>query len=69
MKLNILKTECVNVLLGKLKNRNVNTSGVKINTICLKTLGVYIGHDKELCYTRTNNWIRCITDMEKLFES
>ena len=65
MKLNVSKTECV--LLGKLKNRNVNTFGVKINTTCLKTLGVYIGHDKELCYR--NNWIRCITDMEKLFES
>ena len=65
MKLNVSKTECV--LLGKLKNRNVNTHGVKINTTCLKTLGVYIGHDKELCYR--NNWIRCISDMEKLFES
>ena len=50
-----------------MKDRNVNTLGVKINTTCLKTLGVYIGHDKELCYR--NNWIRCISDMEKLFES
>ena len=60
MKLNVSKTECV-------IEKNVNTLGVKINTTCLKTIGVFISHDKELCYR--NNWIRCISDMEKLFES
>ena len=65
MKLNVSKTECI--LLGNLKNMDVNTFGIKVNTNCLKTLGVYVGHDKELCYR--NNWIRCIADMEKLLES
>ena len=66
MKLNISKTECI--LMGSLKdNPNVQTHGVKINKTCIKTLGVYIGHDKELCYQ--NNWIKYISDMEKLFES
>ena len=56
--------------MGSLKdNPNVQTHGVKINKTCIKTIGVYmyIGHDKELCYQ--NNWIKCIYDTEKLFES
>ena len=66
MKLNMSKTECL--LTGALKNNpNILIHGVKVNKTCIKTLGVYIGHDKELCYQ--NNWIKCISDMEKLFES
>ena len=63
IKLNVSKTECI--LLGNLKDIDVNTFGIKVNTTCLKTLGVYVGHDKELCYR--NNWIRCIADMGKNF--
>ena len=35
--------------MGSVKdNPHVQTYGVKINKTCIKTLGVYTGHDKEI---------------------
>ena len=65
MKLNMSKTECI--LLGPLKGRYKNIEGVTVNESCVKTLGIYVGHDKKMCYD--NNWTKTVNDIEKLFES
>ena len=65
MKLNLSKTECI--LLGPLKGRYKKIEGVTVNETCVKTLGIYIGHDKKLCYE--NNWTKTVNDIQKLFES
>ena len=31
-------------------NSNVRTHRLKINETCIKTLGIYLCHDKGLCY-------------------
>ena len=64
-KVNIEKTECI--LLGSLKDNFHNTYNIRVNTTCLKCLGIYLGHDKDECYKR--NWENTMKDMEKLFES
>jgi hypothetical protein len=65
MLLNTSKSE--SIVMGNLKHRYTdNICGIKINS-CVKTLGIYIGHDKTLCYK--NNILNCIKDMEKLFEA
>ena len=64
-KVNIEKTECI--LLGPLKENFNNTFNIKVNTTCLKCLGIYLGHDKDECFKR--NWENTMKDMEKLFES
>ena len=64
-KVNIEKTECI--LLGPLKENYNNTFNIKVNTTCLKCLGIYLGHDKDECFKR--NWENTLKDMEKLFES
>ena len=65
MKLNMSKTECI--LLGPLKGRYKNIEGVTVNGSCVKTLGIYVGPDKKMCYD--NNWTKTVNDIEKLFES
>ena len=66
MRLNTSKSE--SIVMGNLKHRYTdNICGITINSSCVKTLGIYIGHDKTLCYK--NNILNCIKDMEKLFEA
>jgi hypothetical protein len=66
MLLNTSKSE--SIVMGNLKHKYTdNICGIKINSSCVKTLGIYIGHDKTLCYK--NNILNCIKDMEKLFEA
>ena len=65
MKLNLSKTECI--LLGPLKGRYKKIEGVTVNESCVKTLGIYVGHNKKMCYD--NNWTKTENDIEKLFES
>ena len=65
MKLNLSKTECI--LLGPLKGHYKKIEGVTVNETCVKTLGIYIGHDKKICYE--NNWTNTVNDIQKLFES
>ena len=65
MKLNLSKTECI--LLGHLKGRYKKIEGVTVNESCVKTLGIYVGHNKKMCYD--NNWTKTVNDIEKLFES
>ena len=50
-----------------LKGRCKNIEGVTVNESCVKTLGIYVGHDKKMCYD--NNWTKTVHDIEKLFES
>ena len=65
MKLNLSKAECI--LLGPLKGRFKKIEGVTVNETCVKTLGIYIGHDKKICYE--NKWTNTVNDIQKLFES
>ena len=65
MRLNMSKTECI--LTGPLKNRYKKLHNVNVNITCIKVLGVYIGHNKEMCLR--NNWTKITSDVEKLFES
>ena len=65
MKLNLSKTECI--LLGPLKGRYKKIEGVTVNESCVKTLGIYVGYNKKMCYD--NNWTKTVNDIEKLFES
>ena len=53
--------------MGSLKNTFQNVYNIKVNTTCIKCLGIYLGHDKDECFRR--NWINTMKDMEKLFES
>ena len=64
MKLNLSKTECI--LQGPLKGRYKKIEGVTVNIYCVKTLGIYVGHNKKMSYD--NNWTKIINDIEKLFE-
>ena len=65
MKLNLSKTE--SILLGPLKGRYKKIEGVTVNESCVKTLGIYVGHNKKMCYD--NNCTKTVNDIEKLFES
>ena len=63
MKLNIEKTEVI--LLGNLKRYDKDEiHGFKINKSYVKCLGVYIGHDKDMCFY--NNFTQKIEDISKL---
>ena len=57
------KTECI--LLGPLKGLHKNIEGM--NEFCVKTLGIYVGHDNKMRYD--NNRTKTVNDIEKLFES
>lgn len=46
-KLNIDKSECI--LLGPLKNACKSIENIKVTNAAVKTLGIYIGHDKYKC--------------------
>ena len=63
--LNTNKTECL--LLGSLKDTATEILGLKVNDECIKSLGIYIGHNKKECFKQ--NWLKRYKDMEKLFES
>ena len=63
-KLNLNKTECL--LTGTYVNTFSNDNhihGVKIAKN-VKCLGVYLGHDKEICYT--GNWTNKLEKLEKI---
>ena len=44
-----------------------NIQGINVNTNVVKCLGIYIGHNKEKCYSK--NWMDVYHGIEKLFES
>ena len=63
VKLNIEKTDVI--LLGNLKRYDKDEiHGFKINKSYVKCLGVYIGHDKDMCFY--NNFTQKIEDISKL---
>jgi hypothetical protein len=62
---NMSKTE--SILTRRLKNRSGKIHNAYLDYTCAKTLGVYIGHDKEM-YLR-NNWTKNTGDVENLIES
>ena len=64
-KINISKTE--SILLGILKDKHKTIEGINVTKTAVKTLGIYIGHDKAECYNK--NWMKTYHEMEKLFES
>lgn len=64
-KVNINKTQCI--LLGSLKDRYNNISGIDVTNDVVRCLGIYIGHNKNQCYEL--NWLHSFQNMEKLFES
>lgn len=64
-KVNINKTQCI--LLGSLKDKYNNISGIDVTNDAVRCLGIYIGHNKNQCYEL--NWLHSFQNMEKLFES
>ena len=63
-KINIMtKTQCI--LLGKLKDRYKEISGIKTTNDAVNCLGIYVGHNKTQCYKLT--WIKIYEDMERFF--
>mgnify|MGYP000527767340 FL=1 len=64
-KLNLEKTECL--LTGSFIDMYSNDShihGIKITKTCIKSLGIYLGHDKTVCYEK--NWISKLEKLEKI---
>ena len=64
-RLNRDETECL--LTGTYINEYANESfigGIKITKTCTKSLGIYIGHDKTVCYEK--NWISKLEKLEKI---
>ena len=64
-KLNIEKTECL--LTGKYINiysKDSYLHGIKITKTCIKSLGIYLGHDKIECYHK--NWTNRLEKLEKI---
>ena len=51
--------------LGKLKNNFKSVHNIEVIS-CIKTLGVFVGHNKELCIEK--NWSDKIIKMEKLLQ-
>ena len=64
-KINMTKTQCI--LLGNLKDRYEEISGIKTTNDAVSCLGIYVGHNKTQFYKL--NWIKIYEDMERLFES
>lgn len=60
-KLNLSKTE--GLWIGNLRNCNRNVSNIKWPLEPIKALGVYFGHNKELCDSL--NWDQKIDDLDK----
>ncbi len=63
-KLNVEKTE--GVLLGPLKNSVNSFQGVTFTNAAIRCLGIYVGHDKEECYSK--NWLEKLEKMNIIFE-
>lgn len=64
-KLNIEKTECL--LTGSLVNEYAEETyirGVRITKSCIKSLGIYMGHDKSECYEK--NWTSKLEKLERI---
>ena len=55
-KLNIDKTECILIYNSFINIYEIETfiEGIKINRYSIKSLGVYLGHDRIKCYKK--NW-------------
>lgn len=47
--------------------KNVFQENLRVNETCIKTLEIFIGQNKEMCYNK--NWTKYVDDLEKLFES
>ena len=63
--LNLDKTECL--LTGKFIERYLNENhifGVKIAKSHVKSLGIYLGHDKDFCYEM--NWTNKLEKLERI---
>ena len=54
------------ILLGNLKERYKEISGIKTTNGAVSCLGICVGHNKSQCYKL--NWIKIYEDMERLFE-
>ena len=63
LRINVEKTKIIG--LGPLKNRVKNVHNVEVVS-CIKTLGIYVGHDKHLCTER--NWSDKIMKMKILLQ-
>ena len=62
LKLKSVKSECILIsLFVQTYSNETHIQGVKITNSCVKSLGVYLGYDKDLCYH--NNWT---SKLEKL---
>jgi len=60
MKLNTHKTE--GIWLGPFKNNPTFFQGIKFTTDPVRILGLYIGHDAEICYNE--NWVKKINKVK-----
>lgn len=48
----------------KYANESFIISGIRTTKTCAKSLGIYIGHDKTVCYEK--NWISKLEKLEKI---
>lgn len=64
-KLNIEKTE--GILLGPLKNSLQYVDGIKMTNNPVKSLGIFLGHDKES--NDEKNWLNKLKEFEKILDS
>ena len=63
LRINIDKTKIMG--LGSLKSSVKNVHNIEVVT-CIKTLGIYVGHNKKLCIDR--NWSDKITKIKLLLQ-
>ena len=54
-------------MLGIFKDKHETTEGINVTKTYVKSLGIYIGHDRVECYNK--NWMKTYREMEKLSES
>lgn len=64
-KLNIEKTE--GILLGPMKNSLQYVDGIKMTNNPVKSLGIFLGHDKEA--NDEKNWLNKLKEFEKILDS
>lgn len=64
-KLNVEKTE--GILLRPLKNSLQYVDGIKTTNNTVKSLGIFLGHDKEAIHEK--NWLNKLKEFEKILDS
>ena len=64
LELNIKKTVGIYLGVNKLKDDYIH--GIKLTSLPVKCLGIYVGYDKPKCFEL--NWERNITNLEKVLE-